>query len=241
MAPIEENGSLWTYNPSIHQWKSTSLADNTMPYPAARSYHALTNDGNNTLYLHAGCPEKGRLSDLWAFNVNAKTWKSLSAAPDPPRGGTSIAYCAGKIYRMNGFDGQKEQGGSLDVYDVDGNTWSTVNYAADGKSGPEARSVSALIALQNKGKNVLVTLFGEHDPSSLGHAGAGKMLGDIWAYDIAGDHWGKLKTKGDMPQPRGWFDADTVKGNEGSDAILLHGGLAEDNSRLGDVWIMKFE
>jgi hypothetical protein len=86
-----------------------------------------------------------------------------------------------------------------------------------------------------------VTLFGEHDPSLLGHAGAGKMLGDVWAYDIAGERWSKLETMGDVPQPIGWFDADTVKGNEGSDAILLHGGLAEENSRLGDVWIMKFE
>jgi hypothetical protein len=145
------------------------------------------------------------------------------------------------IYHMNTFDGQKEQGGCLDVYGMDGNTWPTVNYAADGKSGPEARSVSALLALLNNGKNLLVTLFGEHDSSLLGHAGAGTMLSDVWAYDIAGEHWGKLETKGDMPQPRGSFDADTVRGNEGSVPILLYGGLAADNSRLGGVWIMKFD
>jgi N-acetylneuraminic acid mutarotase len=241
MAPIEENGGLWTFNPSISQWKLISPANTMTPYPAARSFHTMTNNGNNTLYLHAGCPEKGRLSDLWAFDVNAKVWKSLPAAPDPPRGGTSIAHCAGKIYRMNGFDGQKEQGGSLDIYDLGGNTWSTITYAADGKSGPEARSVSALLALQIKGKDILVTLFGERDPSSLGHAGAGKMLGDIWVYDIAGKNWSKLETNKDTPQPRGWFDADVVKGKEGNEAIVVHGGLAEDNSRLGDVWIMRFK
>jgi hypothetical protein len=32
-----------------------------------------------------------------------------------------------------------------------------------------------------------VTIFGERNPSSLGHAGAGKMFGDVWAYDIAGE------------------------------------------------------
>ena len=30
----------------------------------------------------------------------------------------------------------------------------------------------------------LVTMFGERNPSSLGHAGAGKMLSDAWAWHI---------------------------------------------------------
>lgn len=240
MTPIEENGSLWSYHPSTSQWKLVSPTDTTAHFPAARSYHTMANDGNNTLYLHAGCPQKGRLSDLWAFDVNAKAWKSLPAAPDPPRGGTSITYCAGKLYRMNGFDGQKEQGGCLDIYDPSENSWSTFTYSMDGKSGPEARSVSALLALKIKGKDTLVTLFGERDPSSLGHAGAGKMLGDVWAFDIAGESWIKVETDGDVPQPRGWFDADILREEDGKEAIVVHGGLAEDNNRLGDVWLMRF-
>jgi hypothetical protein len=201
----------------------------------------MTNDGSSTLYIHAGCPENGRLSDLWAFDVDAMTWKSLPAAPDPPRGGSSIAYYAGKVYRMNGFDGQKEQGGSVDVFDSAENAWSTITYPVDGKAGPEARSVGALLALGIKGRETLVTLFGERDPSSLGHAGAGKMLGDVWAYDIVSGKWMKIEAVGDTPQPRGWFDADVVKGEDDKEAIVVHGGLAEDNSRLGDVWIISFE
>lgn len=240
MAPIEENGSLWSYNPSTSQWNVISPVDVTAPYPAARSYHTMTNDGNLTLYLHAGCSENGRLSDLWAFDINAETWKNLAAAPDPPRGGSSIAYCAGKLYRMNGFNGQREQGGQLDVYDLSGNTWSTVTYPADGKSGPEARSVGALLAVQVNSDDFLVTLFGEHHPSSLGHAGAGKMLGDVWAYNIAAGHWTKVETKGGWLQPRGWFGADVLRGNGGQDAIVVQGGLAEDNTRIGDIWIVEF-
>ena len=67
------------------------------------------------------------------------------------------------------------------------------------------------------------------------------MLGTIGAYDIAGESSSKVETKGDTPQPRGWFDADVIKGEGGKEAIVVHGGLAEDNSRLGDVWIMEFE
>jgi hypothetical protein len=34
---------------------------------------------------------------------------------------------------------------------------------------------------------------------------------------------------GDVPQPRGWFDAAVMKGEEGKEAIVVHDGLAEDN------------
>lgn len=241
MAPINEKGSLWSYSPSTSQWKLVSPADCAAPYPTARSYHTMTNDGNHIVYLHAGCPESGRLSDLWSFDINTKVWKSLASAPDPPRGGTSIVYCAGKLYRMNGFDGKQEQGGCLDIYDPSLDSWSTTTYPADGNTGPSARSVSALLAPQVDNKCFLVTLFGEHDPSSLGHAGAGKMLGDVWAYDIADGSWGKLQVTGELPQPRGWFDADVAHGNNGREAIVIHGGLAEDNSRLGDIWSMELD
>ena len=241
MAPIAEKGHLWSYKPSTSQWSLISPADGAAPFPAARSYHAMTNDGVSTIYVHAGCPESGRLSDLWSFDVNTKSWKSLTAAPDPPRGGTSIAYCTGKLYRMNGFDGKQEQGGNLDVYDPSQDSWSTVTYPADGENGPEARSVGTLLALQLNHKHFLVTLFGEHDPSSLGHAGAGKMLGNVWAYDVGAECWSKVEAAGELPQPRGWFDADVLKGIEGKGAIVVHGGLAEDNSRLQDVWVIELD
>jgi len=61
MAPIEENGSLRSSSPS------TLSVEVNLPYwyrPAARSYHIMTNDRNNTLYIDVGCPEKGHLSNL---------------------------------------------------------------------------------------------------------------------------------------------------------------------------------
>jgi hypothetical protein len=59
----------------------------------------------------------------------------------------SIAFHQGLLYRMNGFDGQTEQGGSLDVYDSTSNTWSSQQYLADGVLGPCPRSVSAILPL----------------------------------------------------------------------------------------------
>lgn len=239
MMPVEENGAVWRYTPSQSLWELIG-PDTTGPYPLGRSYHAMTSDGSENIYIHAGCPEQGRLSDLWSFNIKSKTWAELPAAPSAPRGGTSIAFHRGKLYRMNGFDGETEQGGALDIYDVDGHSWSTISFQPDGIQGPGPRSVSALLAAQVEGKDYIFTLFGERDPSSLGHAGAGKMLGDVWAFDLESQKWSEIKTAGVGPAPRGWFDADVMQDQSGKQALIVHGGLAEDNSRLGDVWKLEF-
>lgn len=138
---------------------------------------------------------------------------------------------------MNGFDGQREQGGCLDVYSRDEDKWNTHVYEADGVQGPAARSVAALLGVRVDGRVYLVTLFGERDPSSLGHQGAGKMLGDVWAFDVEDERWVEVETRGDeMPDARGWFDTDVL----GENTVIVQGGLGESNNRLGDVWSLQF-
>ncbi|KAI1637850.1 kelch repeat protein [Biscogniauxia mediterranea] len=240
MLPIEENGAVWSYTPSQSAWNRIAPADPSAPHPAGRSYHAMTSDGRDTLYVHAGCPNEGRLADLWSFSVVSKTWAELPAAPLPARGGTSIAFSGDSLYRMNGFDGKTEQGGKLDVYNLQTRSWSSISFNPDGQEGPEPRSVSSLSAVNIKGSEYLVTMFGERDPSSLGHAGAGKMLADVWVFDIKNEKWAKVEPIGEAPAPRGWFDADVMYSQSGDCSIIVHGGLAEDNSRLGDVWKLQF-
>ncbi|CAG8058632.1 unnamed protein product [Penicillium olsonii] len=234
MAPIEEQGAVWEFDPATAKWSLILPADTSAKTPVARSYHCTASDGEDTLYLHAGCPEKGRLSDLWAFSLSRRVWTELSPASDPPRGGASIAFADGRLYRMNGFDGNTEQGGSLDIYSLETASWTSHVYSPDGKAGPAARSVSCLLPLRLNDRPFLVTLFGEHDPSSLGHQGAGKMLSDIWAFDMERQGWEEVAVHGDRPLARGWFDADVI-GN----TIVVHGGLGESNDRLGDVWTIE--
>lgn len=236
MKPIEEEGAIWCYDAGHAVWSLIRPADPAAPCPVGRSYHCIASNGTDSIYIHSGCPESGRLSDFWAFNISTKTWSELTSAPDPERGGASIAYADAKIYRMNGFDGTTEQGGTLDVYDVAAGSWTTTNFAPDGVQGPEARSVATLLPIRGNGTQWLVTMFGERDPSSLGHAGAGKMLSDIWAWDIKRAEWTKIVVSGDCPKPRGWFDADVADEGDGEQAIIVHGGLSEENTRLGDVW-----
>jgi N-acetylneuraminic acid mutarotase len=242
MAPIVEDGAVWEFDPSSSSWTSLRPADSSKPYPPARSYHCSTSDANGAFYVHAGCPEKGRLSDLWKFDISSRAWTQLPDAPAPHRGGTSIAHSNGKLFRMNGFDGTTEQGGSIDIFDIAAKSWSTETFKADGNDGPEARSVCVLLPVQLAQKDKLLTLFGEHDPSALGHAGAGKMLSDVWIYDISENWWTQLhpNESNGVPAPRGWFDADVIKNTSGNDSIVVHGGLGENNERLSDVWQLSF-
>jgi hypothetical protein len=237
MAPIDEQGAIWCLDHASSSWSKIEPANPSAPVPEPRSYHAFVADNRDELYLHAGCPEKGRLSDLWAFQLCTRRWIQLGSAPGPERGGTSIAFCEmdDQLFRMSGFDGEKEQGGSLDIYSPESDTWKTTTFTPDGIEGPDARSVGSLLCLTVGDKAYLITMFGERDPSSLGHQGAGKMLGDAWAWDIRGEQWISVGFEGSDPPPRGWFASEVL----GQDQIVVHGGLAESGSRLDDVWVGK--
>ncbi|KAJ5917594.1 hypothetical protein N7466_011148 [Penicillium verhagenii] len=168
--PIEESGTTWEYDRFKTSWSLTQPSKNSPEtFPAARSYHCIINDGKETLYLHAGCPEKRRHGDLWAFCISRKEWTEFAPAFDPPRGGTSIAFVDGKLYRMNGFDGKTEHGGNVDIYTIETAFWVWHGYPTDGKDGPTPRSVSALLPISVGERPYLNTLFGEQDLSSLGH------------------------------------------------------------------------
>lgn len=239
MAALSENGGLWTFKPTDSTWSFIKPADASAPYPEARSYHSSTSDGSGQIFIHAGCPASGRLRDFWSFDIRSKVWKKLPEATGPERGGTSLCFAAGKVWRMGGFDGKEEIGGSVDSFDLASEKWESFSFRADGKSGPGARSVAALLPLIIKGKDYLVSVFGEADPSSLGHAGAGKMLEDAWVFDIEAKTWLKLDVKKDQdgkPAPRGWFGATAVN----DQLLAVVGGLGGDNERLSDIWTMEF-
>ena len=96
MTLIEENGSLWVFNPSASTWSLIS-PDTASPYLAAHIYHCLTSDGDDKIYAHSIYLEEGRLSNLWSFQISGRKWTQLTSKPEPPRGGTSIAI-AGVYY-----------------------------------------------------------------------------------------------------------------------------------------------
>ncbi|TKY86952.1 hypothetical protein EX895_003629 [Sporisorium graminicola] len=160
MAPLDEAGAVWAFDTLASTWTLLTPADATAPCPPPRSYHCTASDGAHMLFIHAGCPASGRLNDLWAFDTRERTWRQCKDAPGPARGGASLAFSAGKLYRMNGFDGQAEVGGVVDEYNIATDSWRSNAFTADGKDGPEARSPlnSELIALGFRTSNLTATM-----------------------------------------------------------------------------------
>lgn len=90
MAPFTipgEREGLWAFDPASQVWE---LASTNGSPPEGRSYHTMT-AAEDTLYVHAGCPTKGRLGTLHSLDLKTRTWKALPDAPGNPRGGTVLA------------------------------------------------------------------------------------------------------------------------------------------------------
>jgi hypothetical protein len=171
------------------------------------------------------------------------------------------------LVRYGGFAGH-ELGSQLDIFRVETNDWTSIGMPnREGEDGhPLARSVHALIPVtppvQNEGgqgkKILALMLFGERGPAPahLGHAGAGQFHQDAWALIRRDDLVSKenpfglgfeeLEQTGEgdaekVPLARGWFAAgwSEVEGQGGK--VIVHGGLNDQNERLGDCWVGQIE
>ncbi|KAJ7485764.1 kelch repeat protein [Mycena latifolia] len=204
------NSDLWTYALTSGQWEKHATivkeGGSDEDKVECRSYHAMCISAEN-LYLHAGCPAKGRLGTLHSMSISPSlsvpTWVPLSAGPGPGRGGTVLTPITipgasdQLLVRYGGFAGH-ELGGTVDYFTPARGTWSSVAMpGAEGNAGhPLARSVHALVPVNppmplqpspsdsaEPGHLLALMLFGERGPAPahLGHLGAGQFHRDAWA------------------------------------------------------------
>lgn len=221
MSPLSSD--LYRFSTTTSTWDIVK-AKGTLPDP--RSFHVLTSS-NGKLYLHGGCPAKGRLGDLYSFDTTELTWTKLPDAPGTGRGGTVLTTTSDKLVRFGGFNGE-EIGEGLDTFDTTTQEWKTTS---DGTQ-PPARSVHALHFINGH----LVMLHGERDPApvALGHDGAGKFHSDVWVHGDKG--WEEATSETEGPQSRGWF-ASAVW----NDKIVVSGGLNGQNERLNDLFLLEIQ
>ena len=239
-----------------------------------------------TVFIHGGCPVQGRLGDVWAFDIATRSWSQYPNAPGAPRGGPSLAFAQNRLFRFGGFDGQSELGGQLDYIDIGGSNsddksskgelaglpekWETIE--SDRNTAiPGNRSVAGLHPITTgSGRNFLLLFFGERQPSSKGHEGAGQFHGDVWSYQLqpdgmtaasfkdttrrllgaktGQDSWAQVDipeatmSDGALEHPgvRGWFASAQVRDND-IGSILLWGGVNQLNERHGDGWVLTIE
>ncbi|TBU25310.1 hypothetical protein BD309DRAFT_947861 [Dichomitus squalens] len=233
------------------------VATNEDQAPESRSYHASVALGGN-IYIHAGCPTSGRLSTLHAFHVKDCSWKVLASAPEPGRGGTSLAATtvAGKdlLLRFGGFCGQQlpSAAGEVDIYIIAEDKWVTIQPTADPVHGsPGPRSVAGFAHFQSPfpalSNSVAVLYHGEREASSQGHAGAGQFWDDVWVLLKEGDdvlngwQWQQLEVYSDdhLPEGRGWFPPAAWVDGHGDTKLVLFGGLLSSNERSDELWELE--
>ncbi|KID87857.1 kelch domain-containing protein [Metarhizium guizhouense ARSEF 977] len=244
-------------------WRQWALGDTSktgIPQDPVVGYVAeqavdAESDGYGTFFVHAGCLASGdRTSDLWAFDVRARTWTELPAAPGPSRGGAAICISKSRLFRFGGYDGEAEVGGQLDFLHLEVETFD------DGASRGERRR-------RRLARRDPVLAMGERAPSADGHDAAGAFLDDVWTFEVpplgmtaasvraaflqavgkkTGEgRWQKVSMaeyddeSGDgVPAARGWIASAPLTDLEES-GIMIWGGLGADNKRIGDGWILR--
>ncbi|KAJ5872497.1 Kelch repeat protein [Penicillium soppii] len=97
MSPTDEGEAIWEFDPSKIKWSflTPKPGANT---PVPRSYHCAPSDAKDTIYICTGCPNTGRLSDLWHFSVSGRSRRLLlQHMIGPMTGGTSITFAQGRL------------------------------------------------------------------------------------------------------------------------------------------------
>lgn len=277
--------------PEVRSYHSSTSTIHPLPTPKDPTDASSGNAGpeaHGTVFIHGGCTASGRLNDLWGFDIAARTWSPFPDAPGEGRGGASLTFTQNRVYRFGGFNGKVELGGQIDYLDTSTSTfddkggrgemavasatgkWETIT-ADQGSPMPGNRSVAGLLPVTTgQGRNYLVLLLGERNPSSSGHEGAGQMWDDVWSFQLrpegmtaasfkdatrelvgaktAENTWAPVDIpessmtdgKKATPGPLGWF-ASSPGHDMDPGSIVLWGGLRADNSRSGEGWILTVE
>ena len=230
-APLND---LYAYDTEAGTWTNlTTPSAGTAPSP--RSFHKMVSVGTK-LYVFGGCGAKGRLADLYSYDVPTKTWTQLPGHDIGGRGGAGFVAVPSEsaLYVVGGFAGKEMN----DVYrfNLDTQAWEGVHGdgAADNQIRPFSVSCGGVLS-----DNTIVFFGGEVDPSAKGHEGAGGFSNDCQLFDgTTGKYTG---TTGAMTKPmtRGWTAAGVLADGK---RLVVFGGLSGDDSnplRLNDLWVLN--
>lgn len=216
-----DNNDMYTFNTCSKEWRKLPT---TGDVPMARSYHAMTALGN-ALYVFGGCTQKGRMNDLYCFDVDTNTWEKQPAYDViEGRGGPGLVSVGHTLYVVAGFAGREMN--DVHAFDTKEKTWQTLTFHTD----LPPRSVFGI----GSHGNTIIVVCGEVDPSDKGHAGAGHFSNEAFILDTVNpQNWVRVPTEGDQPEPRGWF---TAAYSDSDKKLYIFGGNSLSNERLNDIY-----
>lgn len=152
---------LWKFEFDSNQWILLKDGNESNEVPQPRSFHKMVASHNGKeIFMFGGCGAKGRLNDLWKFDVKLGEWSQLPTSGElKGRGGPSLAVCDGNVIITTGFSGQENN--DIHLFDSSLNSWSVVS-----KEAPfRPRSVAAFTQIEN----LLILFGGEVEASEKGN------------------------------------------------------------------------
>jgi large repetitive protein len=204
------------YNISGDSWSSGAVAP--LPARAEAAYGDTTHGG--FLYVIGGDNSAGVLSDLQRYDPVTDTWTTLTSMPTA-RAGAAAAVIDDGIFVIGGrqsTSGPCSGGpylGTVEKYDIDADTWSTV--------APLPNPRSDLAAVAHGGK---IFVFG----GCTGTTSAPSVTNEVDMYDPQTNTW----TTGlaSMPTPR----ASLVAGHSGNQVYAIGGTDGVSASSANEVY-----
>jgi hypothetical protein len=227
-APWIKNDT-WEYDSSTSSWTQK----NPQSFPTARMSPGMAPlYGYDKALLFGGYTWVGGwtyFNDSWVYDSSDGEWiqKSPSNAPGGRHGPAMATF--------DGTDKVLLYGGQVTGWNFVGETWlydfSTDTWTNKNPSGgnPGARGYAAMAPILNDDKMVLFGGFNGWQPSN--------FFNDTWVYDLSDNTWTKLDTRNTEPTPRGTHTMSVI---DGTDKVLLFGGMTSWNQFNGETWLFKY-
>jgi hypothetical protein len=215
---IDEKSSLWLFNPERKAWDllSPSKADSA---PGPRR-NAKLFDYDGSVVLYGGYDATGdAASDLWTFDIAAKTWTQLPTAPVAT---TNAALANGQLYLISGKDPVSGQlhhlGMSLPAKEM---SWESFTFPANPLApGPRARHDGAFLPLTTGwGRNYMVYLLGARDDSFSGTTVTTEKAKEEEDVTQFSDTWALQIPSSDLEATPAWSLKNAIKPAKIKDAI----------------------
>jgi len=211
----------WAYDPFADVW--TNLSGSVRP--TARYSFGLANDvGASKLVLFGGSDGTAGLGDTWTFPgaEPIATLGSVLTFTDP-----GLTNGVRYYYRVAARNAEGVGPASNEVSAQPDSCFSGADTWTDKSPGdrPSPRDVHAM-AYDSESDRII--LFG-------GHADAGGVRGDTWAYDFDANSWAQM-TPGVAPSAR---SNPAMAYDSQSDRIVLFGGH-NDGTDLDETWTYNF-
>jgi hypothetical protein len=209
-------GDLWAYDLEADAWSQLSPGDG----PAARFGHESTWVDGIGLVVFAGQADTSTFfGDLWAYDLDAGTWRELPASGDVPvaRYGTCAALGPdGRLWISHGFTAENARFSDTRAYDFASESWT------DETPDTGARPVERCLHGCWWTDDGALALYA-------GQTTGVTALGDRWT--LADGAWSEA---GDgLPPERNLYARARL-----GPATLVFGGQALDGGYLGDLWLL---